>query len=1088
MPEKTDTNELTPVELSEIERIVSQLPGGEGIQAGDSPAEPSHVSAEEPAFEPYEGAPSEYGGYVNEYDEPAEETAPTDDFEDITGMIHELPESEAEGESSTIEPAADFDFTMPDAEAEPEEDILIPETPSFGRIDSIEEAEEPEEPSGARSVLDDLDALTASEPLAVDAQEIPADIYNPSDFDSVSDIPVEKEDEFPSFGDTSFEEVQGSEPPASEEPSFGMDFGGTTEDLPDLSDISAPDVKGIEEAAPSDIPDISLDSFGSLGSTMDIEEPVSVAEPKRSSFEDMTSFDSPLIDEEPEIPSMLADELPDIPTMGAIDDIISHEPISDMRFDDHQESSRDDMSSMDFGETTSSFAPEIEPESEPDRGGGIDLSDSELRRLKTALLLFPPALIRAVKDAILRDTLSESDTRTLVNIVLTGRGENDVRRFLEDKLHTKIDMSEGTGKRRVLSSRREYSSSSSRERQKVLFKRTRIFAAVAIVLGIGSVLMYNYVYKPYKAKTYISEGVALILKKADIGDEMKNYEKAEALFSKVDNEYVKDYMPGYNRYGRAYFDKKQYGRSLAKLNAAYNIRPYDLDTLNNLGFFYKKVPDRVYEEDLKPNLRKMYYEKSLPAVERITDKYDVARDFYLKARNIDPKNITALVGIGDVYFQKGEYFKARQYYESILKIDPQSVAGHAGLMNLFIERDSVQEFFTSFAVMRDKELLEQMPSALLAKSAWYLLTKKADGDKNIRIDYGIESERLKDKSDNPYPAVRTILNALHKRDPDYPPLYVMYAKLSIAQKNLKMAKGYLEQAIEHAEKKGQRYFGALSMMGEYYYRIKDPVRSYKYLNESLAALNYPAEFTQDDFYKETEHSGRTKAVMGNIFYYYFDKVTSRFGDNKDEESLEEGAPAAEASKLLNYDVAMRKYEAAVADGYSSSELHYNLGRIYYLKGLYKNSLTQWLENYEDFVSSPEIMYALGNAFYHENNVESAKAEYQKLISAYEYEAEKIRMVVPSREDHIKVFESLSAAYNNLGVIYLRKGGDTRSNICFWKSIDYANRLGKVNEFARVNLARTVRKAGDTRQPILDENIPFSVDIYRAEMRDRFEFK
>jgi len=185
---------------------------------------------------------------------------------------------------------------------------------------------------------------------------------------------------------------------------------------------------------------------------------------------------------------------------------------------------------------------------------------------------------------------------------------------------------------------------------------------------------------------------------------------------------------------------------------------------------------------------------------------------------------------------------------------------------------------------------------------------------------------------------------------------------------------------------------------------------------------------------------------------------------------------------------MKKYEAAVADGYSSSELHYNLGRIFYLKGLYENAVTQWLNNYEDFTSTPELMFALGNAFYHMNNPESAKAEFQKLISLKEHEADSITTVVPTRAEHIRLFSSLSAAYNNLGAVYLRKGGETRSNICFYKSIDYAHRLGYESEFARVNLARTIRKKNDTRQPVLDESIPFSVNIYRAEDRDTYELK
>jgi hypothetical protein len=1111
MPETTDKTDLSPEELSEVERITSTLPGATEAQ---EPSGAGISRARKPEYDQFEDTnepiiPLKNGGYVNDYDEqpdedsfePLSDLEPEEPVQDITGMIEEIPDEET---PSFEIPSDNLIF--------PSEEV-VPASSPFAR--APEEAPVSVSSGEQFSALDELNRLTASEPMSVDAQDIPADLYNPEDFSGIADQmagaakPAQDDFNFPDMG---------AEPeiPAAA-PSFGFDNEEAGGELPDLSSINATDLSSIPEASAEDIPDISLDSFdlpssepseafpdisssvpaddfSSFGSPLDID---SGSSSKSSSFDDMDAFSaSAPASFESEIPSVLSNELPNIPGIGEIDDVVSGESLSDIDFSPTASSP---VGSVSFdaspgGDTVYSSANDFSDDSfttvqeEPKASGGIDLSDSELRRLKTAIMLFPPALIRAVKDAILKDTLSEPDTKNLVSMILSGRNENDVSRFLEDRTHTKIDMTSGIVKRRVISARSEYSTRTGRERQKLLFKRTRIVALLLVLLGAGSIATYNFVYKPWKAKSLITEGVALILKKADISDEMKNYTKAEDIFKRVDSEYVHDYLPGYNRYGKAYFDKGLYGRSLAKFNSAYKIMPSDIDTLTNIGYFYKKVPERVYEEDIKPHLRAMYYTKSLPAVERIRDKYDVAIDFYLKARHVDPKNIIALMGVGDVYFIKGEYLKARQYYESILKVDTESVAGHSGLMNLFIERDSFQEFLNVYVSMREKDLFEKTPSPLLAKGAWYFLTKTAHGDKNIRIEYGIESERIKDSGDNPYPAVRTMLNALHQKDPEYPPLYLMYAKLSLAQKNLKMAKGYLEQAVDHASAKDQRYFGALSMLGEYYYRMKDPVKSYKYLKDAVAAYATPADFTTEDYYKETEHPGRAKAVMGNIFYYYFDKVTSRFGDDKTEETLEEEAPSADAAKLLNYDIAMKKYESAAADGYSSPELHYNLGRIYYLKGLYSNAMTQWMENYSDFVSSPEMMYALGNAFYHENNVDSAKAEYQKLISAWEYEAEKILKVVPVKEDHIKIFNSLASAYNNLGAAYLRKGGDTRSNICFWKAIEYAHRIGRENEYARVNLARTIRKKGDTRQPVLDENIPYSLDMYREEMRDRHEFE
>lgn len=321
--------------------------------------------------------------------------------------------------------------------------------------------------------------------------------------------------------------------------------------------------------------------------------------------------------------------------------------------------------------------------------------------------------------------------------------------------------------------------------------------------------------------------------------------------------------------------------------------------------------------------------------------------------------------------------------------------------------------------------------------------------------------------------VRSVLDALHRRDPGYPPQYLLYAKLSQEQKNLALMDNYLKKAL----KLEPNYFAALHMLGEYHYLVKEPVKAYEYFKKAVKASLSPPEFTFEDFYFETESVGKTYYYMGNIFYYFFDKVRYRFGDELEEEELD-----ADVEEQANYEIARTKYEMALKEGYESPELAYNLGRIYYMAGQYERALDRWLSLYEDFVSEPEIMFALGNAFYHLDNFEASRGEYLKLISLFERDAEGIRTVVPDRKDHIKIFQSLSSAYNNLGAIYQRKNNETRSSVSYWKAIDYAKRIERENEFARVNLGRAFKQRSEPILPILDENIPYSIGVYSASMR------
>jgi len=596
---------------------------------------------------------------------------------------------------------------------------------------------------------------------------------------------------------------------------------------------------------------------------------------------------------------------------------------------------------------------------------------------------------------------------------------------------------------------------------------------VLVVIG------YQFVYKPWAAAGKIRRGAVIIREKGDYLKKQKDYAKAEEIFQDVDRNYIKDYVFGYTEYSTAYFDKKEYSYSLGKLNRIYRIqfdqdKPASIDVLNGLGRYYAKVP-REYYDSIRSNINPWYYPQSAKKREEWSP-LDVAIEFYRRVLVRDRKNIAGLYGIGNAYFSQGQFFKAKKYYEDIVDLQPDSEVGYAGLLNLYIDRNVFRSVIDIHAKLANKNMLDQLPSALLAKLASYYLGKKRTETGNVRIDYGVQSPSFKDADDNIYPAVYTVLDALNKRDKDYPPLHYQYARLSEARNNLKLMKIHLEKAIDLSLKDYKTdYFSALSLMGEYYYQIKEPVKAYEYLNRAIKAAANPPEFTREEFYTETENVGKSYARLGDVFYYFFDKVRMRYGDLEDE-NLDE-----EVDKHANYDIARDKYERALQEGFESSEVHYNLGRIYYLNRLYQKALDQWLNLYEDFVARPELMFALGNAFYHLANFNAAKGEYLKLISTFEYELDKIKSVDHTSKSHVKMVSFLSAAYNNLGAVYQEQNNEAKSDISYWKAINYTQRINLDNEYARVNLARSFKRAGEPGEPILDESIPYSIDAYHEEM-------
>ncbi|HOW82479.1 MAG TPA: tetratricopeptide repeat protein [Spirochaetota bacterium] len=1105
----------TPEELAEINRIIASISSAPPVpeMKAEAPAvkKPQQKPVEQP--DEYFGEPEDLDLPTGDLDKAVSEEKFEEDFssaeealldedlslpeEDATladsldlGEEIKLDESDLEEISSEdLQDISDF-VQIEEAPEEAGEAVKPAPEPRQKLTEKLAEkfAEKfPRKPKKAATPLDQLDALTAGEPESLDSQDISEERFTDEAAEEAAPAQAEagEQDEFADIEGIDLGEPVPEIKPGKKEKPAGVSLEKEAEtEIPDLSDISIDDAGSIPEAGVDDIPEIDL------GEISDGKKPAARAD-KEASLEE--EFIEPGLDE-------LGNE--DLVDLGNLTDITSDkksttkmpEPEAEIPDIGITEEALDEIDKIDIGEIEEKrpgkppreeeFTVEPMDEDEPARpskrpapaayradesGESVELSDRELKRLKKAILLFNPALISVIKDVIVRDLLSPGDTRQLVDLIVTGRPEENVHRFLERKLNRKIDLRKETPSgRRVLYSRAEYTREG-RERQRRLFRMTKIFAVAAAVGFIITILTYQFAYKPYMARKLIAQGVSLIRERGDYQKKPGDYRKAEELFKRVHEDYRENYLPGYTAYGRAYFDMKEYSHSLDKLNRAFEIDPRDPEVLNGLGYYYSRVPNEYYRS-IKGSVNRWYYKGKKPEMAQ-QPQLEVAINFYKMVLQRDKENVTALFGIGNAYFHQGEYLKAKKFYEDILKVDPDSPIGYAGLMNLYVERDSFPQVASLHAEIREKELMPELPSALLGKLAEYYLSKRRSDDSSVRIDYGVKSPRIIDDEDNTYPAVRSVLKDLAKRDPDYPPLQVHWARLNRAQKNYALMEKYLQKAIDLSP----NYFGALHLLGEYHYFTNEPVKSYEYLNRAVNAHSNRPDFTLDDFYKETEELGKTYSIMGNIFYYFFDKLRYRYGDLEDE-MIED-----DKDKYLNYSIAREKYEEAQRQGFKSPEVHYNLGRIYYLDKLYQDALDQWLNLYEEFVTRPELMFSLGNAFYHLGNYEAGKGEYLKLADAYEADAERITMVQYGNKDHIRIFRTLSAAYNNLGAIYQIQNNESKSGICYWKSVDYAKQLETENAIARVNLARSFNREIRTA-PILDEEIPYSIDIYREDMR------
>lgn len=1040
---------------------------------------------------------------ITEIEEPEEEDvdfgAPlesgADDVVDLDlGLDLDMPAETApitEGASpleSEFDLGDDFggaDLNLPpieglDGEGPDEAEVTVPTTPA----------------ARPGSTMGQLNELLEGEPESVDADEISTDAFiggEDEDF-AEEEAPVEEDsgvsidgqaglDDLPDLSsiDLDSSPVEMSEGDISDLPDVDLgdmsgDMSGGMEDM-DHGEPSIGDSEGLSDLA-SELGDFDADSFGEIEDIQDIGVESPAAEPEAPSMPDVADFDD------------------DFGSMGDLDDLEDLDHSISAGADELPDISAD-MPEIEMVDELGASSEESMASAPADANAPLELSADELKKIKKALLLYPAGLTDAIKDAILNDRLMQNETRRLVDMILQGRPEDNVHRFLEKKLREKIDKNKGEGGgRRVVLARPEYSTEG-RQRQKVLLRRTRNIALGAFAAIVVLVFSYNVFYKPMKAKKLIDKGVKIVYQFNET--KFNDYQEAEELFTKVNEKLVKDYLYGYNRYALSYMDQKEYLKALKKLNEAYVIasdknfsntpadwlkgnREDPVEVLNNLGHFYSQKKDvrfnDFFEKSVKLNLNEYYFDRH-KALGPINTQYDLALDFYKKALNKDPKNVNTLLGIGDVYMNQEQFLKARTYYENILKINKNSIAGLSGLLNLFILQDNFPETVKVYVKLRDDKMLEDISSPLLSNLAGYFLSKSLTDSQNIRVDYGIQSPRLKDEGDQPYPALVTVLKALRKRDPDYPQLYIQYAKLSFKQQNYKLAKEYLENGLSRAEKQGFTFFAGKHMMGEYCYFTRQPDKAYKYFKEAMADYNNPPEYAFHNYYRETENIGDTYTMLGNVFYYFFDKVKFRSGD---QEHLSEVEIRKNAEMLENFNIAKKYYERALAENYETPELHYNLGRIDYLNQEYTQARDQWLNLYDEFTVSPELMIGLGNVFYKTGNYEAAKAQYMKLINFYEYESEKIQSPQPSNAEHRKIFTSLSSAYNNIGAVYQKQEEGEKSAISYWHAIEYSRSIGQESEFARVNINKVDHKKDQPDDPILDDNIPYSIDYYKEDMR------
>ncbi|MDH4201219.1 MAG: tetratricopeptide repeat protein, partial [Spirochaetia bacterium] len=464
----------------------------------------------------------------------------------------------------------------------------------------------------------------------------------------------------------------------------------------------------------------------------------------------------------------------------------------DFTFDDMSPPSLDDIS-PDIGSAKGRDRYDLESQFSELAGEQTDdeISNQQLNTLRHTLKSFTPVVRQNVINVLLENKLGKVDSSELITKLVEGASEGEIKQFLENKLGKKLAPA-ATSKedhRKVIVTRKQYTDSGI-ERQEKLFKITKVaIVAVPLLLVIIS-SAYLFGIKKYLYMRDIKKGKEIILAQ-NFGS--SDIPRAETYFSKALERYP-DNSYAYLQFADAYRRKGLYENSFEKLfgkvkikneDKAVRIGDQEINNGENFWGIIQKVPIIRYKDKTKTILLindipwklekagayiKTHLDKekdeaivlyalgefhSSPARKFSTSPYHNNRlgiDYYnriLNFKNSAPlfeneKFISkAILGIGDVFYDNGDYNRAHDYFEKIIRKDPYDVDGQTGMMKTLIKMYESPTYQTSddprliiqqhSLIKHTYKIEKKLPLFMLAKLARFYIDLPDKDD--LRIEY-----------------------------------------------------------------------------------------------------------------------------------------------------------------------------------------------------------------------------------------------------------------------------------------------------------------------------------------------------------------
>ncbi len=868
-------------------------------------------------------------------------------------------------------------------------------------------------------------------------------------------------------------------------------------------------------------------------------------------------------EEASQVPNLdtIGEEASQVPDLDAIGEEASQVPDLDaIGQDDFQVPDLDAIGN--FSDTaTTDIISNIDIESTAtDTASGMSLE--ELSFFREALKRYPFRLQKVVITTLVEEKLGPDETKQLISLVLENAEQPALINFVENNLGFSLDnLDEPRKAHKIILSKPEFEEDILSKRERMLH-RIRIGAMATLFTLTVLTTTYYSLIKPNIYKYLIRKGKQSLLlhspKQPDIssiGEAEKRFQQAIAYYPSK----VFAYLQYANAYQAVGMYDEAFEKLFGKIEFTNTIKNYTDNDIKEMHSFWRDIQGIPIIRYITSNNHKNIFingiiahihKKGAYLKTHLDGKKDDAYtlialgkfhtnlikrfrsslyfnnllgiDYFNKILTFETstplfhgnKVIThALSGIGNVYYNQGDYFRANKYFHKIIKNNPKGIMGHTGILRSLLAvyaKDHDPRIVIEYhnRIRHTLDLEEELPLHLLAQLISFYID--LPDDDHLRIKYNIAKRDLLDNV-NIQDKIMILLNILyHSKEKD---IYgnVIYGK--------EFAEGYYQRAryyrkiekenkmalkqLEYAYKFNPKHYLALNTRAEILMEFKDYDLARKTLELAMRTMD---DATFILLGSKPEDEVLIKGDAGRVYFNYGKVLYLKLIDDLSPPSfstwqrmqevdrynnqLESGLHAftTQLDKIDKY--FDKAEEIKLGSMVQEIELNYYRGWSYYIRGNFRRSLAFWeqipleesmADQYKNIeLAKANALYKLGAQSHnsinkHDEYLKSALGHLLFLQNFYEIQLNKIGYLNNSpTEKEKELINRLSIINNNLGSTYELLKNENKAIQHYWKSIKYARNISEENEVARYNLRLSFKRSGllgAESMPLLMDFIP-----------------